>query len=138
RIVQFSLARRRTSAEPTIPRWPATQTRLPPSSNISGIARDDIGAHHCEVGLHHLACQFAHACFMRPTELFARLGRVTEKHVDFRGAEIARVHLDETTPAPCIIALLVHPFAAPLDIDADIGKGPYDEVTHRGRYAGCE
>src|SRR5215468_7218597 len=51
--VTSSRASRRISAEPAIPRWPATKTVLPFSSN-GVLAIDNLALGDLEIGRHHL------------------------------------------------------------------------------------
>src|SRR4051794_26990559 len=73
-----SRSSRRTSADPTIPRWPATKTVLPFSSNgvlaIGGLLPRD-----CQIARHHLFDELSERCLRFPAELLARLGGVADQ-----------------------------------------------------------
>src|SRR4051812_45180543 len=77
-----SRERRRTSAEPTMPRWPATKTVLPFSSNgvfaIGGFLSGD-----SEIGGHHLLHQLRKRRLWLPAELLPRLAGVADQFIDF-------------------------------------------------------
>src|SRR5579872_2773925 len=99
RTSQASRARRLTSAEPTMPRWPATQTRLPASGKAGSV---DIAAwfgRHGDQALgHHIGAEVAPAGLVAPAQLGAGLGRIALEQVHFGWAEVARIDLDQHTP----------------------------------------
>src|SRR4051812_38640976 len=79
RISQSICFSRRTIAEPTMPRAPATQTRLPASGNrTSALAVMTVAflLYLFAVGVDHLAHQVLEARAVFPAELGVGLGRV--------------------------------------------------------------
>src|SRR5882757_2015705 len=82
-----SRASRRTSAEPTIPRWPATNTVLPFSSN-GGLAIGGLPFSDCQIARDHLPDQLGERRFRRPAELLARLAGIANQQVHFSRPEI--------------------------------------------------
>src|SRR5437016_2675963 len=82
-------ASRRAGAPPTLPRWPATKMRRPPSGNISDFAGAALMlfAHRRQIGRHHLGHQFAEARLVAPAQLGPRLGRIALQEINFGGAE---------------------------------------------------
>ncbi len=91
------LAKRRTSADPTMPRWPATQTRCPSSRNC------EVGCnialfrplHRDEIGIDHLGDEPGKVGPVLPAELLSRLRGVAQKEVDFGRTEVPRVDFHE-------------------------------------------
>src|SRR5436189_2743683 len=89
-----SRASRRTSAAPTIPRWPATKTDLPFRSN--GIfAIGNLPPGDCEIAGHHFLDELREACFRLPAKLLARLAGVSDREVDFGRTEIRRIDAND-------------------------------------------
>src|SRR5262245_34125949 len=133
RISQSIWRSRRTMAEPTMPRWPATQTRLPASGNrtflgvavITGLFLVNFLA----IRLDHLADQILEAGLVLPAELRPRLRRITEQQLDFRGAEIPWIDLDQHLASFRIYTLLLDTVPAPGDAAACLGEGELDEFT---------
>ena len=86
----------RTSADPTMPRWPATHTRRPSSRNcevgaIAGLLR----LAPCQIGIDHLGDQPGKVRPVLPAELLVRLRGIAEKEVDFGRTEVTWVDGDE-------------------------------------------
>src|SRR5262245_49442920 len=77
---QSSDSSRRTIADPAIPRWPATHTRLPFRLYlvVGLIMTAKVSPDRDEIGFHHFLHETLEGCFMLPPELLARLGRVTD------------------------------------------------------------
>src|ERR1043165_1651554 len=138
RIGQSSRASRRTRAPPTMPRWPATKTRRPPSGKISGFAGAALMllAHRREIGRHHLGDQLAEARLVAPAQLGPRLGRIALQEIHLRGAEVPGIDGNQDLPVLGIDALLLGARAAPSDLAADLGEGELDEFAHRMSLAG--
>src|SRR4030095_12429785 len=106
-ISQPSRCRRRTSALPTRPRSPATQTRLFRNVQLGLIGI--IGSHslHDEaISFHHLGNQLGEAGAMAPAELGQRLGRVTEQEIDFGRPTIRAIDRHQNPSGALAAALL--------------------------------
>src|ERR1700733_13909101 len=144
-------ASRRTMAEPTMPRWPATKTRRPRRSNSGAFAAwavppGSVAAamtlllepDRLEVGLHHLIHQLVERHAMPPAELVVRLARVSDQGLDFGRTEIARIDRDEHLAGFLIQSLLVGALTFPDDGAADTGERLFDELAHRMRFPGGE
>src|SRR5271169_3606623 len=80
RISTSSIASRRTSAAPTIPRWPATKTVLPVSSN-GVLAIGDLPPGIREIARHHLLHQLRKARLRLPAEFLPRLAGVADQQI---------------------------------------------------------
>src|SRR3984885_1185369 len=128
-------ASRRTMAEPTMPRWPATKTRRPRRSNSGAFAAWAVPSgsvaaamalllepDRLKVGLHHVLHQFVERHAMPPAELVVRLARVADQGLDFGRTKVARVDLDEHLAGLLIQSLLIGAVAFPDDGAADAGK----------------
>src|ERR1700756_2722783 len=82
-----SRASRRTSAEPTMPRWPATKTVLPFSSN--GVpAMGNLALGLVKIARHHFADELGECGLRLPAQPVAGLAGVADQKVDLGGAEI--------------------------------------------------
>src|SRR6202161_2151862 len=103
RTSQSTSASRRTMAEPTMPRWPATKTRRPRRSNSGALAAwvvppGSVAAamalllepDRLKIGLHHVLHEFVECHAMPPAQLVVRLARVADQGVDFSRAKVAR------------------------------------------------
>src|SRR5438552_16680977 len=85
----FSSASRRTSAAPTMPRWPATKTVLPASSNgVLTIGNLSPGLE--QIARHHFLDQLRERGPGFPAELLARLAGIADQEIDLGGTEIGR------------------------------------------------
>src|SRR5262245_47725913 len=82
-----SCASRRVSAEPTMPRCPATKTVLPFSSN-GFPAMGNLPSSGFEILRHHFLHDLRKACLRLPAELGPGLAGVADQDVDLGGAEI--------------------------------------------------
>src|SRR5438552_2670206 len=131
-----SLAKRRTSADPTMPRWPATHTRRPSSRNcevgaIAGLLR----LAPFEIGIDHLGDQPGKVRPVLPAELLVRLRSIAEKEVDFGGPEVTGVDGDEDGACLAVEALLLDARSAPFDRPPDARERRLDEFAHGVRFA---
>src|SRR5262249_7378736 len=145
---QSTSARRRTMAEPTMPRCPATSTRLParsntlpvtsapPTGSVVAVATLLLGTDRADVGLHHFLHEVVEACPVLPAQLGSRLAGITYQHVALGRSEIARVDLDQHRAGRRIEALLLGAGAAPADVASDAGERPLHELAHRVALAG--
>src|SRR5262249_4595897 len=119
RIRHFSSTNRRTSAEPTMPRWPATKMRRPPSANMDrramlstaprrrrtssgvdkpGLAHRHLAPREVDVVLNHHLNQLFEINPRFPAEYLARLCRISTQRVDLSWPEIAPIDLDVAPP----------------------------------------
>src|SRR5712671_6076236 len=118
---QASCPSRRTIAEPAMPRWPATNTRLPLKSNAlaarlstllcsmedtGGLARNSFN-----IGGDHLGHQGFKRDGVVPAQFSVRLGRVANQKINLGGSEIAWINLHQDTPVGGINAFFVNAFA---------------------------
>src|SRR5665213_303752 len=130
-----SRASRRTSADPTMPRWPATKTVLPFSSN--GVpAIGDLPPGNRQIAVHHLLDQLGERRFRLPAELGARLAGVADQKIDLGGAEIDGIDPHQRLAGFPVDAGLIDALAAPFDAAADFRKRDFDEFAHRAGLAG--
>src|ERR1700758_1533879 len=117
-----------------MPRWPATNTVLPFSSNgvlaIGNLAPGDL-----EIARHHLLDQLGKAALRLPAEFLARLAGVADQEVNLGRAEICRIDTHHGLAGLAIGAGLLDPLAAPLNTAADLGERKLDEFAHRARLA---
>src|SRR5579871_2769496 len=134
---QSSLARRRTSARPTIPRWPAIHTRLPCSGKRASVGKVRLLlGRRDEVLGHHLLAELSPVGFVRPSEALARLRGVAPQNLDFGRPEVARIDLDEHTAILGVHALFVAVRAPPGDLDSDLSESVRREIADERRLAG--
>src|SRR4029077_16327207 len=144
---QSTSASRRTMAEPTRPRWPATKTRRPRRANSGTFAASAapesivaamallLGPDRLEIGLDHVLHQFVERHAMPPAELVVRLARIADQGLDFGRTEVTRIDLDQHLSGFLIQSLLVGAGAFPDDGAADAGERLFDELAHRMRFA---
>src|ERR1700736_1104979 len=82
-----SCASLRTSAEPTIPRCPATKTVLPFSSN-GVLAIGNLPPGNRQIARHHFLDELRETRLWLPAELLARLAGVANQKINLGGTEI--------------------------------------------------
>src|SRR5215470_3766763 len=155
---QRSDASRRTSAAPTIPRWPATKTRLPARSNGSVLAAaliiepfSDVAGkrpsvmpvyallfqpHLRAIAVNHFRNQIDKARLVAPAEPLARFARIAEQNIDLGRTEIARIDFDQNLSGLGIDPDLVDAGAAPDDPAAHMAERALDKFTDRMFLAG--
>src|SRR5690606_36276566 len=136
-----SLARRRTSAEPTIPVCPATHTRLPRRLQTARSASVEVipaGLQHdgAHVMLDHFGDQRLQGHGVGPADPGLCLRGVSEEEIDLVGAEVARVDLDDLLSRAGIEALFVNALANPLYRPVDYRKRAFHEFAHGMGLAG--
>src|SRR5690242_14371526 len=126
-------ASRRSSAEPTIPRWPATQTRRPASRNgsVAGVTAPLLAVDGGEVGLDHLGDQCFEAGGVAPPQLRRRLARVAEQEIDLGRPEVARIDAHQGVAAGGVESPLLDALALPDQPPLDLAEGELDELAHR-------
>ena len=73
------------------------------------------------VVVNHEVDQFFKGRRRRPAEVFAGFGGVAEEEVDFGGAEVAGVDLDEDAVRAALEALFGDAGALPVEVDAGAG-----------------
>src|SRR3984893_1500636 len=150
---QRSEASRRTSAAPTMPRWPATKTRLPLSSNGSAVAAGSrvtkwfsnvawrrtsvmpidallLQPHLLAVAVDHRLDEVLKARLVTPAKLLVRLAGIAEQKIDLGRAEIARINFDQDFSGLGVDPGLLDAGAAPGDPTAHMAEGAFDEFTH--------
>src|SRR5487761_842210 len=134
---QRSIASRRTSASPTRPRWPATQTRLFCSAYGEFVGIVGISAFEgLPVGFDHLGNQLLEGGLVTPAEPLPGLLRISEQQIDLGRTVIMRVDRDQAFAAAIAQAALVGTRSRPDDRPADAAERPLDELAHRMRLAG--
>src|SRR3984893_12533953 len=126
---------RRTSAEPTMPRWPATKTVLPSRSN-GVFAIGHLTPCDCQIARHHFLDQLIKTGLRFPAKLLPRLAGIADQKIDFGGAEIGRIDANQYLAGLPVGAGLLDALAAPLDAAADLGECQFDEFAHRTGLAG--
>src|SRR5580700_5415383 len=120
RTSQSTSASRRTMAEPTMPRWPATKTRRPRRSNSGAVAAAAVAGgsvavamalllepDRIEIGLDHVLHQLVERHAMPPAELVVRLARIADQGLDFGRTKVARIDLNEHLAGFLIQSFLV-------------------------------
>src|SRR5258708_7911580 len=120
----FSRDRRRTRAEPTRPRCPATQTRLPARSKGTGLRI--VVAHPTQdgaIGLDHFRHQLLEADLVLPPELGARLRRIAQKQIDLGRPVVFRIDHDQRLAGAAAVAALIDAAPLPDDRPLDAAEG---------------
>jgi hypothetical protein len=124
------------SAEPTIPRWPATQSRgllipvaaeefvMQPSSDSTAFL------HHDQVARDHFRHELRKCRCVLPTEGLEGLAGIAEKKIDLRRTKVTRIDLDQASAALSIEPAFLDPSPLPADRDADLGEGALDEFPY--------
>src|SRR6202035_3069157 len=130
-----SCANRRISAEPTMPRWPATKTVLPFSSN-GVFAIGHLTPRDRKIARHHFTDHLRKARLRFPAEFLARLAGVADQKIDFGRPEIGRIDADQGLAGFAVDAGLIDPLAAPLDAAAHFRESQLDEFAHRAGLPG--
>src|SRR6266481_5792401 len=132
KISQFSLARRRTMALPTIPRCPATKMRRParPNSSAAALGALMLLSHGDEIRRDHLGHQLAKAGPVPPAQPAPGLGRIAMKIIHLGRAEIAGIDRDQHLAVLRIDPLFLGAGAAPGDAPTHLGEGEIDEFPH--------
>src|SRR3954467_11045594 len=82
-----SCASRRTSAAPTMPRWPATKTVLPFSSN-GILAIGNLASCGLQIARDHLPDELRERRLRLPAEFLPRLAGISNQKIDFGRPEI--------------------------------------------------
>src|SRR6201994_1989104 len=90
----FSRDSLRTSALPTMPRWPATKTVLRFSSNGS-LAIGSLVLGILEIARNHVLHQLRKTCLRLPAELLPRLAGISNQQIDLGRAEIGGIDADQ-------------------------------------------
>src|SRR5882724_1359695 len=78
---------RRVNAAPTMPRWPATKTVLPFSSN-GVLAIGDLPLCDCQIARHHLFDELGERRLRLPAELLVCLAGIADQKIDLGRTEI--------------------------------------------------
>src|SRR3546814_129990 len=130
---------RLTRAEPTSPRWPATQTRLPESEysirlSICVFALLQTDA----VGLDHLRNQLLESGLVLPADLLLGLFRAAEQEIHLGRPVIDWIDGDQNVAGLVAMAFFVGALAFPHDLAVDMTEGELDEFAHRMHLAGGE
>src|SRR5215470_12475569 len=155
---QCSGASRRISAAPTMPRWPATKTRLPAKSNGSVLAAalnieplsDAAGTcpsvmpvyalpfqpHLRAIAIDHFRNEIRKARLVAPTEPLVRLARIAEQNIDLGRTEVARIDFDQGLSGFGVDPDLIDAGAMPGDPTADVAERALDKFAHRMFLAG--
>src|SRR4029077_1104370 len=135
RMAQSSRWRRRTIAEPTMPRWPATKTFRPVSENslrtMSALLFADAG----QITLHHLPHQLLERDAMAPSENLVCLCGVPQERSHLGGAKVTRVDSHHGGAGRGIDRDLVRARSAPLDAAAGVAESALYKFANRMRLA---
>src|SRR5262249_48480564 len=117
--------RARSMADPTRPRWPATNTSssFMVAKDLVAVARGPLVAlSQSTVLRHHLSYQLSEGDLGSPAESGACPRGVADKIVRFGRAKVARIHPDNHS-AVRIDACLISASATPFEPHADAGRG---------------
>ena len=100
-ISQSSAASRRQIAEPTIPRWPATQTRFPlrEYNGVSIANKIRLSFRGFPIGGDHFSDKVCEARSVAPAEFLVSLFRTAKEQFGLRWSEIARVDFCQNVAA---------------------------------------
>src|ERR1700753_269376 len=104
-----------------MPRWPATKTVLPLSSN-GMLAICDLAFGILQIAGHHFLHQIGEARLRLPAKLLPRLAGIADQKVDFGRTEIGRIDAHHGLAGLDVDAGLLDARAAPLDGAADFGE----------------
>src|SRR4029078_5132979 len=127
----------RTSAAPTLPRWPATKTVLPFRSN-GVFAIGNLLPRDGQIARDHLLDELGERRLRLPAELLARLAGVADQEVDFGRAEIDGIDPNQGLAGLPVDAVFIAALAAPFDAAAHFRKRQFHELAHRTGLAGCQ
>ena len=128
-ISQGSWLSRRTSAEPTMPRWPATQTRFPSSgklgqrpsrafpSAIAAMSSRTISAQSASKSVSCFQPSFSRAFDGSPTRMSTSVGR-----------KIAGINLDKDAAGACVLPFFADALSVPGDLNSDFSE----RLLHEG------
>src|SRR4051812_20642491 len=125
-----SRASLRVSAAPTMPRWPATKTVLPFSSN-GVLAIGDLPPRDGKIARDHLFHELGEWRLRLPAELLVRLAGIADQNIHFGRAEIHRVDANDGLAGFLVDPGFIDALAAPFDAAADFGKRQLDELADR-------
>src|SRR6266702_5928525 len=125
-----STASRRTSAEPTMPRWPATNTVLPFSSNAV-LAIRSLPLGYLQIVYDHFLDQLGKRRLRFPAEFCARLAGIADQLIDLGRPEITRIDANHGLAGFPVDAGFIDTLAAPFDRAPDFRKRQFDEFAHR-------
>src|ERR1700758_623563 len=120
-----------------MPRWPATKTVLPFSSN-GMLPIGNLSAGGLEIAGHHFLHELRKTRLRFPAQNLARLAGIADQDIDLRRSEICRVDADHGLAALLVDAGFLDALAAPLNRAADLGEGEFDKFAHRARLPGRE
>src|ERR1700690_2713284 len=90
------------------------------------------------VGGHQFTHQLSKTNLVLPTKLGARLRRVSQKRLDFRWPEIARIYAYQGALGLFADSEFLHAGASPVNSNADFCKGQFDEFTHGVGFSSCK
>src|ERR1700722_281194 len=130
----------RTMAEPTRPRWPATNT----DSSLLIVAKDSVSV-ACDqlialskrnVRRHHFGNQVGKGDLRLPAELGARLRGISHERIHLRRTKIPRVDSNDCLSRVRIDPGFVKPRPAPFNLNTEAIGRALDEVPHRVLLAG--
>src|SRR5882724_10546445 len=130
-----SCASRRISAAPTMPRWPATNTVMPFSSN-GVLAIGDLPPRDLKVARNHLFHELGKWRLRLPAELLVCLAGIADQKIDLSRAKIHRIDANDGLAGFLVDPGFIDALAAPLDAAADFRKRQLDELAHRPGLAG--
>src|SRR5579863_1406255 len=138
-ISQSSAASRRTRAEPTRPRCPATHTRLLRSSNRFEFDVIDFALlQFPEIRSDHFLHQLVESRFVAPAQLLARFFGIADQQVDFRVPVIGGIYGDEHVARSNAVAFFLGLAPLPDDPTPNMTKCALDEFANRMRFSGRE
>src|SRR5579872_2908770 len=127
-------ASRRASAEPTIPRCPATKTFFPFRSN-GVLAIGNLTPGDLEIAGHHLPDKFGKTRLRLPAEFLVCLAGVADQKVNLGRTKVNGIDANDGLAGFLVDAGFLDALAAPFDRPADLGERQFDEFAHRTRLA---
>src|SRR4051812_7347707 len=130
-----SCASRRASAEPTMPRCPATKTVLPLRSN-GVLAIRDLPFGDRKIARHHFLHQLRKTDLRGPAEFLTCLAGVADQQIDLGWTKVGRIDPHQGLARLAVDAGFLDAGAAPFDAAADLSEGQFDEFAHRAGFAG--
>src|SRR5438552_11449017 len=104
-----------------MPRWPATKTVLPFSSN-GVLAIDNLPPGDCQIARDHLLDELGERRLRLPSQLFARLAGIADQEIDPGRTQVDRADAHQCLAGFSVDAGFLDVLSAPFDAAADFGK----------------
>src|SRR5260221_2957226 len=118
-----------------MPRWPATNTVLPLSSNgVLAIGDRPLG--NVQIARDHFLDELGERRLWLPAELFPCLAGIADQKIDLGRPEVSRIDAHHGLAGPLVDRGFFDALASPFDRAADFGKGQLNEFAHRAGLPG--